>query len=61
MSDNSVVKLKRSLNRNMASHFAGLQHTSMLAVAFSMPPVKAQQMRTMFQEIDKNGSGTLGE
>lgn len=35
----------------------GLGSASMLAVAFTMPPHKAKDMREMFQQIDVDGSG----
>jgi Ca2+-binding EF-hand superfamily protein len=31
----------------------------MAAVAFHMPPSKANMLRTLFQEIDKDGTGSV--
>lgn len=31
----------------------------MVAVAFDMPPQKVKLMRSLFQEIDKDGTGTV--
>lgn len=48
--------LHRRLSQNKGN--CGLRRTSMVAVAFSMPANKMSQMREMFQQIDKDGTGT---
>ena len=49
--------LTRRLSRNLVT--SGLRRTSMLAVAFAMPSQKQQYLRSIFQRMDKNGSGTV--
>lgn len=49
--------LTRRLSRNLVT--SGLRRTSMLAVAFAMPTQKQQYLRSIFQRMDKNGSGTV--
>jgi Ca2+-binding EF-hand superfamily protein len=36
-----------------------LSQTSMIAVAFSMPTTDARDLRSLFQSIDKDGSGQV--
>jgi serine/threonine protein kinase len=40
---------------------AGMRNLSMLAVAFSMPIMKVRKLRDLFQEMDRNGNGLIGE
>jgi len=49
--------LHRRLSENRLN--SGLRRTSMVAVAFTMPADKVKVMREMFQQIDKDGTGTL--
>lgn len=57
---NYAFTLRSSSNRHLTtSKFGGMRHTSMLAVAFAMPTSKARQLRDLFQEIDRNGNGTI--
>jgi hypothetical protein len=51
--------MKRKLSK--ASSSTGLGKTSMIAVAFSMPPTKAKELRSLFQQIDKDGSGQVDQ
>ena len=39
----------------------GMRDTSMLAIAFSLPIAKIKQIRTLFQEMDRNGNGLIGK
>ena len=48
--------LHRRLSENQLN--TGLRQTSMVAVAFTMPADKMKNMRDMFQQIDKDGTGT---
>lgn len=57
LNDNAIKTMKRKLSK--ASSSTGLGKTSMIAVAFSMPPTKAKELRTLFQQIDKDGSGLV--
>lgn len=54
LNDNAIKTMKRKLSK--ASSSTGLGKTSMIAVAFSMPPTK---LRYLFQQIDKDGSGQV--
>lgn len=57
MNDNAMKSMKKKLTK--ASSSTGLGKTSMIAVAFSMPPQKAKELRILFQHIDKDGSGLV--
>jgi calcium-dependent protein kinase len=56
---NAIKTMKRKLSK--ASSSTGLGKTSMIAVAFSMPPTKAKELRSLFQQIDKDGSGQVDQ
>lgn len=57
LNDNAIRTIKRKLSKAQSS--TSLGKTSMIAVAFSMPPTKAKELRTLFQQIDKDGSGLV--
>jgi calcium-dependent protein kinase len=57
ISEKGARILSRQLSTNLSS--GGLRRTSMAAVAFQMPPQKATLLRNLFQEIDKDGLGTV--
>ena len=53
-------KATRTLTRRLSrATSTGLSRTSMLAVAFSMPSTKARELRSLFQQIDVDGSGQV--
>ena len=55
-----TAKATKTLTRRLSqATFTGLSRTSMLAVAFSMPPAKARELRSLFQQIDVDGSGQV--
>jgi len=61
LSFNSTDTLRKTLGRELNSPFSGIRHISMLAVAFARPTDKVQMLRKVFQEIDYDGSGTIGK
>jgi calcium-dependent protein kinase len=46
-------------NHSHNNQSCGIRHTSMLAVAFSMPAGKVKTLRSVFQDIDRNSNGVL--
>eukprot|EP00602_Paraphysomonas_sp_CaronLab_P012905 CAMPEP_0185040220 /NCGR_PEP_ID=MMETSP1103-20130426/38015_1 /TAXON_ID=36769 /ORGANISM="Paraphysomonas bandaiensis, Strain Caron Lab Isolate" /LENGTH=440 /DNA_ID=CAMNT_0027579427 /DNA_START=751 /DNA_END=2076 /DNA_ORIENTATION=+ len=56
LTESTAKVLKRRLSRASST---GLGRTSMIAVAFSMPPQKARELRSLFQQIDVDGSGQV--
>lgn len=56
LTQNTTKILRRRLSRAPSS---GLSKTSMIAVAFTMPPQKARELRILFQQIDQDGSGQV--
>lgn len=54
---NGARALSQRMTRNLST--SGLRQTSMLAVSFNLSSQKAQQLRDLFQQIDRNGSGTV--
>jgi calcium-dependent protein kinase len=56
LSEKAATTLTKRLSRATST---GLNRTSMLAVAFSMPSSKAREMRSLFQQIDVDGSGQV--
>lgn len=61
LSFNSSDTLRKTVGREMSAPFSGIRHISMLAVAFARPTDRVQMLRKVFQEIDYNGSGLIGE
>lgn len=61
LSFSSHDTLRKTLGRELNSPFSGIRHISMLAVAFARPTDKVQLLRKVFQEVDYNGSGMIGE
>jgi len=55
----SDTKLKLYTRKLSKISGQSLSQTSMLAVAFSMPTNQAKDLRTLFQSIDKDGSGMV--
>lgn len=60
ISSNGAVTLLTSSNRHLNEKNTGMRNASMLAVAFAMPTGKVKQLRDLFQEIDRNGNGVIG-
>mmetsp|Transcript_6780 Transcript_6780/g.10203 ORF Transcript_6780/g.10203 Transcript_6780/m.10203 type:complete len:675 (+) Transcript_6780:123-2147(+) len=56
LTESTAKVLKRRLSRASST---GLGRTSMIAVAFSMPSQKARELRSLFQQIDVDGSGQV--
>jgi serine/threonine protein kinase len=69
IASNGAKALVSSTNRHLhelqesnTTHFSstGMRNASMLAVAFTMPLGKVKQLRDLFQEMDRNGNGVVG-
>lgn len=56
LTEKAATTLTRRLSKATT---VGLHRTSMLAVAFTMPSSKARELRSLFQQIDVDGSGQV--